>query len=102
MTINPMSSTAGGGGGGGGGTGFAGFFAAGVEGLGFGFDPVVDFWAAGFFVVVDGFAGVDVCANDTDANRHAATSAAARFKARGSEASMARILRGRAASRSRP
>jgi len=82
-----MSSTGGGGGGGGGATGFAGFFAAVVPGLGFGFG--FELLAAGFFVDVDGFAGAGVCANDADASAHAATRAAARFKARGRQASMA-------------
>src|SRR4029078_4478626 len=38
---------------------------------------------------VAGFAGVDVCATETGASRHTATKVAARFKARGSRASMA-------------
>jgi hypothetical protein len=79
-----MSSTAGGGGGGGGGTGFAGFFAAAVAGLGFAFELP----AAGLFVVVAGFAGVVVCAADTDASAHAATRAVANFEARENEASI--------------
>ena len=45
--------------------------------------------AAGFLVVVAGFAGAGVCATETGASRHAATRAAARFKAREDEASMA-------------
>src|SRR6188768_3252604 len=76
MTMRPMSST-GGGGGGGGGTGFAGFFAAVVAGLGFGFELP----AAGFFVAVAAFAGDVVCATETDTSAHAATRAAASFEA---------------------
>jgi len=86
MTINPMSSTGGGGGGGGGTAGFTGFFAAVVAGLGFGLG--FELLAAGFFVDVDGLAGAVVCAKEAEASRHAATRAAARFKARESEASM--------------
>jgi len=84
MTMSPMSSTAGGGGGGGGGMGFAGFFAV----VAAGFDLAFELPAAGFLVVVAGLAGVDVCASETGASRHTATKVAARFKARGSRASM--------------
>jgi hypothetical protein len=88
MTISPMSSTGGGGGGGGGGAGFTGFFTVVAAGFGFGFELL----AAGFFVVVAGLVaglvGVVVCAIETGASRHAATRAAAMFKARGYEASM--------------
>ena len=86
--MSPMSSTGGGGGGGGGTTGFTGFFAALVPGfapaLGMGFELP----AAGFFAAVAGVAGAGACANETDASAHAATSAAAKFKARGNKASM--------------
>jgi hypothetical protein len=83
ITIRPMSSTGGGGGGGGGAARFAGFFVV-VAGLGFGFELP----AAGFFAVAAGFAGAVVCANDADASAHAATRAAASFKARDNTASM--------------
>jgi len=82
--ILPMSSTGGGGGGGGGTTGFTGFLAAVPEGLGLGFELP----AAGFLVVVAGLAGAVVWATETDASAHAATRAAARFKARGKRTSM--------------
>jgi len=82
--MSPMSSTGGGGGGGGGITGLVDFFAA-VPGFGFGFELV----AAGFFVVVAGFAGAWAWTVETGASRHAATRAAARFKAREDGASMA-------------
>ena len=90
MTMSPMSSTAGGGGGGGGGTGFAGFFAGVGAGLRLGLRTCV---AAGFLVVVAGFAGVGACATETGASRHAATRAAARFKAREDKQAWPRILR---------
>jgi hypothetical protein len=64
--------------------GFAGFFAVVAAGLGLAFELP----AAGFFVAVAGLAGVDVCATETGASRHTATKVAARFKARGSRASM--------------
>jgi len=82
--MSPMSWTGGGGGGGGGGTGFARFFAAAVAGLGFAFELLV----TGFFVVVAGFAGDVACAFAIDTSMHAATRAAASFKARESDASM--------------
>lgn len=97
----PMSSTGGGGGGGGGGAGFAdfaGFLAVVAAGLGFGFELLV----AGFGTVEAGLVAAGVCANETDASAHAATRAAASFKARGSKASMGAILRGHTAWRSRP
>ena len=63
----------------------AGFFFFFVEegpGFGLGFELV----AEGFFdvagAVVAGLAGAGVCADETGASRHAATRAAARFKAR--------------------
>jgi hypothetical protein len=82
MTMSPMSWTAGGGGGGG--TRFAVFFAVVAAGL----DLAFELPAAGFFVVVAGFAGDDVRATDTDTSAQAATRAAASFEARETQASM--------------
>ena len=65
--------------------GFAGFFAAVVPGFDLGFELP----AAGLFVEVAGLAGDGVWASKPGASRHAATRAAARFKAREDEASMA-------------
>ena len=94
----PMSSTGGGGAGGGGVAVLPRFFAA-APGFGLGFELP----AAGVFALTAGLAAVGACAPDTDASAHAATRAAARFKARGSEASMAAdSTRRRARPRSQP
>ena len=84
ITMSPISSTDGGGGGGAGGAGFAAGLADGFAAPGFGL--AFELPAAGFFVVVlAGFAGAGDWAKDAGASRHAATRAAARFKAREDE-----------------